>query len=117
MGTPASGPPEGGGGRRADRGEYGQFFSPRSWQDSCATLAVAATHLAAGTIDLVVVIGPLACFDPWEQETSACLGQRVRTTRVRGPKRQRDNAYDAAVPGDLLILSYATAASGSTFAD
>lgn len=74
-------------------------------------LAIAATHLAAGTIDAVVVVGPVASFRPWEEETAAALGDKLRVRRVRGTAGSRRQQYDATQPRDLLLLSYATAAS------
>jgi len=74
-------------------------------------LALAATHLAASTIDTVVVVGPLACFRPWEEEASAALGDALRATRIRGAGHVRRSQYEAARPRDLLLMSYATAAA------
>lgn len=78
-------------------------------------LAVAATHLHADTIDLVIVVGPLACFDPWEQETLAAVGSRMRARRIRGTAQQRSNTYEAVTHGEILLLSYATAAADQRF--
>lgn len=86
-------------------------FSVPGAGKTASTLAVAATHLHAGTIDLVVVVGPLACFDPWERETRACLGTRVTTRRARGTRRDRQNIYDRIREHSLLLVSYATAAA------
>lgn len=86
------------------------FSVPGSGKTAIA-LAVAATHLAAGTIDLVVVAGPLSCFGPWERETVAALGARLRTRRVRGSASQRRAAYAAARSGTLLLVSFASAAA------
>ncbi len=74
-------------------------------------LATAAAHLAAGTIDVVVVVGPLACFRPWENEAGAALPGVLRPRRVRGSAASRRTLYESARPRDLLLLSYATAAA------
>ena len=68
-------------------------------------------HLNSGTIDVVVVVGPLACFEPWESETAAAVGKLFRPTRVRGSLRARRELYLQASRRDLLLLSYAMAAS------
>ena len=86
-------------------------FSVPGSGKTAATLAVAATHLYESTIDLVVVIGPLACFDPWERETSLCVGNRIVVKRVRGSASRRQSIYESVRPGQLLLLSYATAAA------
>ena len=74
-------------------------------------LAAALMHLNSGTIDVVVVVGPLACFEPWESETAAAVGKLFRPTRVRGSLRARRELYLQASRRDLLLLSYAMAAS------
>lgn len=86
------------------------FSVPGSGKTATA-LAVAATHLHAGTIDLVIVVGPLASFDPWEQETAAAVGSRIPVRRIRGTAQQRRDAYDKITRGEILLLSYATAAA------
>lgn len=91
-------------------GNAANFSVPGSGKTVTA-LALAATHIAAGTIDTVVVVGPLACFRPWEEESSAALGEILHLQRVRGPARSRRLQYEAAQPRDLLLLSYATAAA------
>jgi SNF2 family DNA or RNA helicase len=86
-------------------------FSVPGAGKTAATLAVALTHLHARTIDLVVVVGPLACFAPWENETKACVGARLRVRRVRGSAKQRRDAYGKLHLPEILLLSYATAAA------
>lgn len=86
------------------------FSVPGSGKTTTA-LAVAASHLASGTVSLVIVVGPLAAFGPWEQETRAALGAVIRTRRIRGRARERRAAYTAARPGDLLLISFASAAA------
>ncbi|WP_328381138.1 DEAD/DEAH box helicase [Micromonospora zamorensis] len=86
-------------------------FSVPGAGKTATTLAVASAHLHAGTVDLIVVVGPLACFDPWERETAASLGDRLLTRRVRGHSRQRREIYNTASRGQLILLSYATAAA------
>jgi hypothetical protein len=86
------------------------FSVPGSGKTAVA-LAVGATHLAAGTVDLLLVVGPLSCFGPWESEVAAALGARIPVRRVRGDARQRRSAYAAARPGSLLLVSLASAAA------
>ncbi|NKB15733.1 MAG: DEAD/DEAH box helicase [Sphingomonadales bacterium] len=86
-------------------------FSVPGAGKTAATLAVAAAHMQLGTVDLVVVVGPLASFEPWERETQVCLGARATTRRVRGNKRERLAVYASARPWQILVLSYATAAA------
>lgn len=86
-------------------------FSVPGSGKTLTALAVAATHLAANNIDVVLVVGPLACFRPWERETVAALGNRLRTRRVRGTSKKRRDLYAGARPGTLLMTSYASAAA------
>lgn len=86
-------------------------FSVPGSGKTLTALAVAATHLATGNIDLILVIGPLACFAPWEHEVTAALGSRLRTKRVRGPAGVRRLTYSQVRPGTLLLASFGSAAA------
>ncbi|MFD5200086.1 SNF2-related protein [Streptomyces sp. NPDC058375] len=88
----------------------GNFSVPGAGKTT-TTLATAVTHLQSGTVDLVVVVGPLACFDPWEKETRIAVGPLIRTRRIRGSARQRQAIYQKTRTRDLLLLSYPTAAA------
>jgi SNF2 family DNA or RNA helicase len=85
-------------------------FSVPGAGKTASALAVAATHHHLGNVDLILVVGPLSSFRPWETEAAAALPGALRVKRVRGPAAQRRLAYTAVRPGDLLIMSYATAA-------
>ena len=86
-------------------------FSVPGSGKTATTLAVAATHFAAATIDVVVVVGPLSSFRPWEKEAGIALRDTFRVNRVRGSAQTRRNMYAAAKRGALLLTSYASAAS------
>lgn len=86
-------------------------FSVPGAGKTATTLAVAATHLVNGTIEVVLVIGPISCFAPWEHESEAALGARLTPRRIRGTAARRRAAYDAVRPGELVLVSYATAAA------
>lgn len=86
------------------------FSVPGSGKTAVA-LAVAATHLATGTVDLVLVVGPLSCFGPWEREADIALGSRLQTRRIRGRAQARRSSYAASRPGSLLLVSFASAAA------
>ena len=86
-------------------------FSVPGAGKTVTALATGLLHLNAGTIDALLVVGPLACFEPWEKETSAAVGTLFRPRRVRGSSRLRRQTYADAARGDLLLLSYAMAAS------
>lgn len=86
-------------------------FSVPGSGKTVTALATAAAHLSAGTVSLVVVVGPLACFAPWETEAAAALPDVMRPRRIRGTAAQRRAQYPTAASGDLLLMSYATAAA------
>ena len=86
-------------------------FSVPGSGKTATTLALAAVHLEANTVDLVVVVGPLSCFEPWETEAAAALHRIVTPVRVRGSREQRRKIYQSVQPRQILLLSYATAAA------
>lgn len=86
-------------------------FSVPGSGKTVTTLAAAVAHIQSGTVDLVVVVGPLACFDPWEQEVRAATAGRIDVRRVRGNAASRRAVYGRAAARQVLLLSYATAAA------
>ena len=86
-------------------------FSVPGSGKTATTLAVAAVHLQANTIDLLIVVGPLSCFEPWETEAAAALHGILTPIRVRGSREQRRKLYQSVQPRQVLLLSYATAAA------
>ena len=86
-------------------------FSVPGSGKTATTLAVAAVHLQASTIDLLIVVGPLSCFEPWETEAAAALHRILTPIRVRGSREQRRKLYQSVQPRQVLLLSYATAAA------
>ena len=85
-------------------------FSVPGAGKTAIALAVAATHLANQTVDLVIVVGPLSSFAPWEREVRAAVPGRIQTKRIRGTAARRTQAYGQVHKRDLLLLSFATAA-------
>lgn len=86
-------------------------FSVPGSGKTVTTLAAAIAHFQSDTVDVVVVIGPLACFDPWEQEARAAAADRLHVRRVRGHAANRRVAYEQVDSSQVLLLSYATAAA------
>ncbi len=86
-------------------------FSVPGAGKTATTIAVAAAHLDAKTIDLVLVVGPLSCFAPWEHEVMAVLPDRLRTLRVRGSSANRRRLYSQIRGTQVVLVSYATAAA------
>ena len=86
-------------------------FSVPGAGKTATALAAALIHFAAETIDAILVVGPLASFEPWESETAAAVGTTFRPRRVRGSALARQGIYTEVGRGDLLLLSYAMAAA------
>ena len=86
-------------------------FSVPGAGKTVTALATGLLHLKARTIDALLVVGPLASFEPWEKETAAAVGTLFRPIRIRGTHRSRRETYTNVSRGDLLLLSYAMAAS------
>ncbi len=91
-------------------GNAANFSVPGSGK-TATTLAIGAVHLHANTVDLIIVVGPLSCFKPWEDEAAAALHGIVTPIRVRGNREQRREMYESVRPRQILLLSYATAAA------
>ena len=80
------------------------FSVPGSGKTATA-LAAATMHLAAGTVDVILVVGPLASFRPWEREVELALGQRVHAVRARGSSATRRSLYEKLAHATLLLVS------------
>ena len=86
-------------------------FSVPGAGKTATALATATTHLAQENIDVVIVVGPLSCFRPWEQEAEKAAPGVFDVRRVRSMSREaRTEIYRRAGRGQLLLLSFATAA-------
>ena len=85
-------------------------FSVPGAGKTATTLAVAAAHSAAGTIDVVLVVGPLSCFQPWESETSACLPS-WSVQRLSGSATDRRRLIRTVTAQTVLLSSYPGAVS------
>ena len=90
-------------------------FSVPGAGKTVTTLAAYAVHRQADTVDLLLVVGPLSCFGPWENETAASLPTAKPARRIRGPAASRRAVYPSAQAGDVLLLSYPTAASDLSY--
>jgi|ERR1017187_1406137 SNF2 family DNA or RNA helicase len=90
-------------------------FSVPGSGKTVTTLAAFAVHRQEDTVDLMIVVGPLSSFGPWEHETAASLPDSAHARRIRGTSSARRAAYGAAQSGDILLISYATAASDLSY--
>jgi SNF2 family DNA or RNA helicase len=85
-------------------------FSVPGAGKTATTLAAAAAHAAAGNIDVLLVVGPLSSFQPWESETAICLpAWTVR--RLTGNATERRRAIRSVTDRSVLLTSYPGAVS------
>lgn len=87
----------------------GNFSVPGAGK-TATTLAVAAAHVASDNIDLVLVIGPLSSFQPWESETAACIPS-WSVQRLSGSASERRSIIRALRPNTIALTSYPGAVS------
>jgi SNF2 family DNA or RNA helicase len=85
-------------------------FSVPGAGKTATTLAVAAAHAASGNIDVVLVIGPLSSFQPWESETAICLPSWT-VRRLAGSATERRRAIRSVAEHSVLLTSYPGAVS------
>jgi SNF2-related domain len=85
-------------------------FSVPGAGKTATTLALASVHHQAGTIDSLIVVGPLSSFRPWEHESAAATPW-LRPQRIRGTPAVRRLHYRQIQANDLVIISYPTAAT------
>jgi hypothetical protein len=57
----------------------------------------------------LMVIGPLSCFRPWEDEFSDCFGRPADSLRLRGTVAERGRLLRVARSREMLLCSYQTA--------
>ncbi len=64
-------------------------------------------------IDLVMIVGPLSSFGPWETEFGECFGRTPRSMRlVAGvSKREKQDYLISSHPYELTLISYASLVS------
>ncbi len=75
------------------------------------TLAVYAILKARGEVEKLVVVGPRACFMPWEEEFEACLGRKPAAVRISGDRTRRIGLYRDADAAELVLLTYQMASN------
>ena len=86
---------------------FANFSVPGSGK-TITTLATAIAHLQSRTVDLLVTVGPLSSFEPWEQEARAAIGNGLRVRRVGL------GGSAAMLPVDARIMRRQSAAMSSS---
>lgn len=86
-------------------------FSVPGAGKTATALGIIGARFAQEHIDLVIVVGPLSCFRPWEREADIVLPGVFDLRRIRNlPRAARADVYRRARRGDILLVSFASAA-------
>jgi len=90
---------------RISRLPHGADFSVPGAGKTTVALANYALLRSAGTVERLLVIGPIAAFEAWKVDSRECLSPAPRVTVHKGP--------GAVIPGDteLLLTNYNRLAS------
>ncbi|MDP3541638.1 MAG: DEAD/DEAH box helicase [Elusimicrobiota bacterium] len=75
------------------------------------TLAAYAIMKAQGAVDKLAVIGPRACFMPWEDEYEGCFGEQPESIRISGSRARRKGLFRKADSAELVLLTYQMASN------
>lgn len=85
-------------------------FSVPGAGKTATTLAIAGAHVASGNINIVLVIGPLSSFRPWESETATCIPS-WSVQRLSGSATDRRRMIRSLSPKTVVLASYPGAVS------
>ncbi len=85
-------------------------FSVPGAGKTATTLAAAAALSASENIEMVLVVGPLSSFAPWESETAICLPTWI-TQRLSGSAVERRQLIRSLSPHTIALSSYPGAVS------
>ncbi len=84
-------------------------FSVQGSGKTAIVLSAFAILKHSGTIDKLVVIGPLSCFKPWEDEIERCFSRGIHSMRWSGSLSQRQSLIPRFGLVDVVLCSYDTA--------
>src|SRR5260370_21458077 len=84
------------------------FSVPGSRKTTVALAYWAMARRDQGDLGLLV-IGPLSCFRPWEEEFHDCFGRPADSLRLRGTAPERGRLLRQAPAREMLLCSYQTA--------
>src|SRR2546422_1800632 len=75
---------------------YATNFSVPGSGKTAMVLAGYSVLLSRGTVEKLLVVGPRAAFDPWQDEFRACFSRPLFCGRISGPPDQRKVVLDNA---------------------
>lgn len=84
-------------------------FSVQGSGKTAVVFAAFAVWRSQGLIDKLLVIGPVSCFRPWEEEYERCFGRPPQRLRWSGSVLQRTRLVPEFYRSELVLCSYNTA--------
>ena len=84
-------------------------FSVQGSGKTAVVLSAFSIWKDRGEIDKLLVIGPISCFVPWEDEVHRCFGRKMQTLRWSGAVSQRLRLVPRFGVVDIILCSYDTA--------
>jgi SNF2 family DNA or RNA helicase len=84
-------------------------FSVQGSGKTAVVLAAFAVWRSEGLVDKLLVIGPVSCFRPWEEEYERCFRRPPQRLRWSGSVLQRTRLVPEFHRSELVLCSYDTA--------
>lgn len=87
-------------------GNAANFSVPGSGKTTI-TYAALSKWISDGTIEKIIVIGPVAAFLPWEEEFESCFGKKAKSCRISGNIASEFHNIGASY--DIFLMHFNTA--------
>ncbi|MDY6918433.1 MAG: DEAD/DEAH box helicase [Chloroflexota bacterium] len=84
-------------------------FSVQGAGKTAIALSAYSIWRSRGEVSNLLVIGPVSCFQPWEDEISRCFGETMHAIRWSGSLAQRMRLIPEFGVADAVLCSYDTA--------
>lgn len=81
-------------------------FSVQGSGKTAIVLSAFSVWRSQGAIERLLVIGPLSCFQPWEDELRRCFGDSLRVIRWSGSLAERSRLVRTFGTVDVTLCSY-----------
>lgn len=86
-------------------------FSVPGSGKTTVTLATYSILKNRNEISKLIVVGPRACFMPWEEEFEGCFARKPISVRISGSRERRKGLYREADDAELVLLTYQMASN------
>jgi SNF2 family DNA or RNA helicase len=95
--------------RQALRNNNLAEFSVQGSGKTAVILSAFSIWRNRGEVEHMLVIGPVSCFQPWEDEVSRCFGDSISVLRWSGSLSERTKMVRSFGAADVVLCSYDTA--------